>query len=126
MKTLNKSELELIRYLWEIEKGFLKDIVQQYPEPRPAYTTIATLLTRMCKKKYVGFNRLGRDKQYYPLLQKNSYFTGQLKNMVHQFFNDSATQFASFFTKSTDMTVEELNELQKIIDQQIADKTDKK
>ena len=126
MKALNKSELELLRYLWEIEKGFLKDIVQQYPEPRPAYTTIATLLTRMCKKKYVGFNRLGRDKQYYPLLQKNSYFTGQLKNMVHQFFNDSATQFASFFTKSTDMTVEELNELQKIIDQQIADKTDKK
>lgn len=122
IKQLNKSELQVMKYLWKIKKGFLKDIVDQFPDPRPAYTTISTLVGRMVDKKYIGFNKLGRDKEYYPLLQKNEYFSVQVKDMVSNFFNDSASQFASFFTRNTDLSMEEMEELQKLLQEKINEK----
>lgn len=111
-----------MKYLWRIQKGFLKDIVEQFPEPRPAYTTISTLVGRMVDKNYIGFEKLGRDKQYFPVLQKNAYFSAQVKDMVSQFFNNSASQFASFFARDADFTMEELEELQELVKKKISQK----
>lgn len=114
-----------MKYLWKIEKGFMKDIVAEYPESGSAYTTISTLLGRMVDKDYIGFEKLGRDKLYYPILQKNEYFTGHVKDMVSNFFNNSTSQFASFFTKNADFTLEELEELQELLDKKIIQKKKK-
>lgn len=122
IKQLNKTELQIMNYLWKIEKGFLKDIVEQFPESAPAYTTISTLIGRMVDKGYIGFEKLGRDKQYYPLLQKNEYFSRHVKDMVSNFFNNSSSQFASFFAKNADFTVEELEELQELVQKKISQK----
>ncbi|PQJ78682.1 BlaI/MecI/CopY family transcriptional regulator [Polaribacter porphyrae] len=122
MKQLNKSELQVMKYVWDLEKSFLKDIVFQFPEPKPAYTTISTLLNRMCEKKYIGFNKLGRDKEYYPLLDKRKYFSSQIKTIVSDFFNDSGSQFASFFAEETDLSQKELEEIQHLIEKQIKNK----
>lgn len=122
MKQLNKTELQIMKHLWKIEKGFMKDIVAQFSDPKPAYTTITTLVGRMVDKKYIGFEKLGRDKYYFPLLQKNMYFKNQLKEMLTHFFNDSASQFASFFSKNNDLSLEELEELQAILQQKINQK----
>ncbi len=122
MKSLNPSELEVLKHLWKIKRGFLKDILAEYPEPKPAYTTVATVVSRMVKKKYIGFERLGRDKRYFPLLKKKAYFSAQLKAITSNFFNDSAAQFASFFTKNADLDVEELRELQELLQQKINEK----
>lgn len=111
-----------MKYLWKIEKGFMKDIVVEFPEPKPAYTTIATLVSRMVNKEYVGFEKLGRDKLYFPLLQKNTYFKTQMKEVVTDFFNNSSSQFASFFTKNADFSLEELEELEKMIQKKINQK----
>lgn len=111
-----------MKYLWKIEKGFMKDIVEQFPQPAPAYTTISTLIGRMVEKKYIGFNKHGRDKEYYPILQKNDYFGGQLKDMVSNFFNNSTSQFASFFTKNADLSIQELKELEELVQKKIAQK----
>lgn len=119
IKQLNKSELQIMKYLWILRKGFMKDIVEQFPEPRPAYTTISTLLKRMCDKNYIDFERLGRDKQYFPVLKKNDYFNKQVNGMIQHFFNDSKSQFASFFTKNVDLSMEELQELQDLLQQKI-------
>ncbi|MCM4158910.1 BlaI/MecI/CopY family transcriptional regulator [Antarcticibacterium flavum] len=119
IKQLNKTELQVMKYLWRIRKGFMKDIVDQFPQPGPAYTTISTLIGRMVEKKYIGFNKVGRDKEYFPLLKKNDYFNAQMKDMVSNFFNNSASQFASFFTKNADMSMEEMEELQRILQQKI-------
>jgi len=121
-KQLNKTELQIMRYLWKIEKGFMKDIVEQFPSPGPAYTTISTLVGRMVDKNYIGFKKYGRDKEYFPVLQKNEYFAGQLKEMVSNFFNNSTSQFASFFAKNSDFSLEELEELQKLVNEQISNK----
>jgi predicted transcriptional regulator len=125
-KQLNSSELQIMEYLWKLEKAFLKDIVELYPEPKPAYTTISTVLSRMCKKEYVGFEKLGRDKHYFPILQKNHYFGNQIRGMISNFFNNSKTQFASFFTKTADLSVEELRELQTLLAEQIENKKSEK
>ena len=111
-----------MKYLWILNTGFMKDIVELFPEPKPAYTTISTLLSRMCDKNYVGFNRLGRDKEYYPILEKNDYFSSQMKMMITHFFNDSKSQFASFFTKNADFSMEELIELLAMVKQKIEEK----
>ncbi|MCX2743270.1 BlaI/MecI/CopY family transcriptional regulator [Mangrovivirga sp. M17] len=121
-KQLNKSELQVMKYLWKIEKGFLKDIVDQFPKPGPAYTTISTLINRMVNKNYIGYTKLGRDKEYYPILKKNEYFKTQIKSIVSDFFNNSSSQFASFFTKNSDLSVEELKELEEMIQTQIKQK----
>ncbi|WP_335728781.1 BlaI/MecI/CopY family transcriptional regulator [Psychroserpens sp.] len=103
----------------------MKDIVEQFPEPRPAYTTTSTLLKRMCDKDYIGFERLGRDKLYYPVLNKNDYFSTQVNGMIRHFFNDSKSQFASFFTKNADLSMQELEELQELLQKKINKKRSK-
>lgn len=111
-----------MKYLWKIEKGYMKDIVEQFPNPGPAYTTISTVVGRMVDKKYIGFNKYGRDKEYFPILQKNEYFSVQLKEMVSNFFNNSTSQFASFFAKNSDFSLEELEELEELVKKQISKK----
>ena len=122
MKQLTRSELQIMKYLWKIKKGYMKDIVEQFPEPAPAYTTVSTLVGRMVDKKYIGFEKHGRDKEYYPLLQKNEYFGSQLKGMMSDFFNNSTSQFASFFTRNADLSLEELKELEELVQEKIAQK----
>lgn len=124
-RQLNKTELRLLKHLWRIEQGFLKEIVAAYEEPKPAYTTISTLINRMVKKGYVGFEMMGRDKLYYPILKKNEYFRNQLRGMVSGFFNNSPAQFASFFTKNTDLSLEELEDLQEMVQRKIEQKKGK-
>lgn len=118
---LSKTEEQLMQHLWKLEKAFMKDILEQYNEPKPATTTIATLLKRMTDKGYVAYKTLGKSREYYPLIQKADYFSKHLNGLIKHFFNDSASQFASFFTKETNLSDDELKELRKIIDQQIKD-----
>ena len=122
MNQLTKTEEHIMKYLWKIKKGYMKDIVDEFPDPKPAYTTSATILTRMVEKGYVGFNQHGKVREYFPILKKSKYFKSHINQLVNNFFNNSTAQFASFFTTKTDMTVEELEELRDIIDQQIKNK----
>src|SRR5699024_8440204 len=121
MKPLNKTELQIMKCLWNAD-CFLKDIVEAYREPKPAYTTITTLVRRMVKKGYIGFEKIGRDKRYFSLLNKKTYFSTQFKSMVADFFNNSSAQFASFFTDNSEMDLEELKELQDFVQEKINQK----
>ena len=116
---LTKSEEQLMEVIWKHEHVFLKDILDEYPEPKPAGTTIATLLKRMQDKGFVAYNTLGNSRQYYPLVKKSAYFSKEVNGIIKNFFNNSALQFASFFTASSNITPAELEDLKKIIDQEI-------
>lgn len=119
---LSKTEEQLMQYLWKLEKAFMKDLLEAFPEPKPATTTVATLLKRMTDKGYVGYHQQGSVREYYPLVKKSDYFSKHIKGLIKHFFNDSAAQFASFFTAETNLTEKELEELKKIVDQQIQKK----
>lgn len=119
---LSKTEQQLMNHLWKLEKAFMKDLLAAFPEPKPATTTVATLLKRMQDKGFVGYTTYGSVREYYPLVKKSDYFSGHLKGLIKHFFNDSAAQFASFFTSETNLTERELEELKKMVDQQLQNK----
>ncbi|WP_085496566.1 BlaI/MecI/CopY family transcriptional regulator [Arenibacter troitsensis] len=119
---LSKTEEELMNHLWKLNKAFMKDLLEVYPEPKPATTTVATLLKRMADKGFVAYKLFGNARQYYPLVKKKDYFSKQLNGLIKTFFNDSASQFASFFTQETDLSKEELEELRNLIDTEIKNK----
>ncbi|MCW4468260.1 BlaI/MecI/CopY family transcriptional regulator [Flavobacterium sp. MFBS3-15] len=119
---LTKTEEQLMELLWKQEKAFMKDLLDLFPEPKPATTTVATLLKRMADKGFVGYKEYGKSREYFPLVEKSSYFSKQVNGMIKSFFNNSAAQFASFFTKETDLSASELEELLKIIDKEIQKK----
>ena len=120
---LSKGEEQLMQYLWKLEKAFMKDLIQIYPEPKPATTTIATLLKRMTIKGFINYKLFGKSREYYPLVKKKDYFSKHVNGLIKNFFNNSASQFASFFTEETNLTEKELKELRKIINAQIKKKS---
>jgi predicted transcriptional regulator len=122
MQPLSKTEEDLMNYLWKLEKAFMKDLLDTYPEPKPATTTVATLLKRMTDKGFINYKLYGKSREYYPLVKKKDYFSKHVNGLIKNFFNDSASQFASFFTKETNLTKEELEDLKKLIDNEIKNK----
>ena len=67
MKELTKSEEQIMQYLWKIKKGFLKDVVEQFPEPRPAYTTVSTIIRILVRKEVVGYKTYGKIHEYFQI-----------------------------------------------------------
>ena len=116
---LSKTEEKLMELIWKNEKVFLKDLIDSYPNPKPAPSTIATYLKRMQDKGFVGYKLYGNSRQYYPLVNKDDYFSRKVKGIIKNYFSDSALQFASFFTTTSNLTEKELEELKKIIDEEI-------
>ncbi|BDS12209.1 BlaI/MecI/CopY family transcriptional regulator [Aureispira anguillae] len=122
MKGLTQAEEQVMHHLWKLEKAFLKDIIEAYDEPRPAYTTVSTVIRVLVKKKFIAYNTYGKTHEYYPLVSRDIYFSGFFKGFLARFFNNSTSSFASFFTKDKDLSVRELEEMKQIIEQQIADR----
>jgi len=119
---LSKTEEIVMNNLWKLEKAFMKDLLEEYPEPKPATTTLATLLKRMSDKGYIAYNLHGKSREYFPLVKKEAYFSKHVNGLIKNFFNDSASQFASFFTKETNLSKEELEHLKSIIDGELKKK----
>ena len=119
---LSKTEEQVMQYLWKRNTAFMKDLLEDFPEPKPATTTVATLLKRMNDKGFIDYKLYGKSREYFPLVKKTDYFSKHVNGLIKNFFNDSAPQFASFFTSETNLSKQELEELRAIIDQQIKNK----
>lgn len=119
---ITEAEQNLMEILWDKEKAFLKDILEAYDEPKPANTTIATMLKRMQDKNLVAYETIGNARQYYPLVQKSQYFSSEMQGMLTKFFNNSVSQFASYFTSNAKLNEKQLKELRDMIDLEIEKK----
>lgn len=116
---LSKTEEQLMEIIWNHKKAFMKDLIDSFPNPKPATTTLATLLKRMQDKGFVGYTVFGNSREYYPLVNKDDYFSKHVNGMIRNYFGNSSLQFASFFTTKSNMTKAELEDLKKIIEQEI-------
>jgi predicted transcriptional regulator len=123
---LTNAEEQIMKLLWKLDKAFIRDILNEFPDPKPAPTTVLTLLKRMIDKGFVGFKLYGNSREYFPLIKKTDYFSDHLNVLIKDFFNNSTTQFASFFANETEMSQEELKELRDLVDKKISAKTTKK
>ena len=117
--SLSKSEEELMGHLWRQGSAGMKELMACYTRPKPAPTTVATLLKRMYDKGYIKYSKEGKSRIYYPVIKKQKYFGKKINHLIGNFFNGSKTQFASFFAEEGNLTETELKELRKIIDQKI-------
>ncbi|MEL6192528.1 MAG: BlaI/MecI/CopY family transcriptional regulator [Bacteroidota bacterium] len=122
MKELTKAEEQVMQYVWKLEKAFLKDILAAFPEPKPAYTTVSTVIRVLVKKGFLGFNTYSKVHEYYPLVSRQDYFKKYFKRVLGSFFNGSMSGFASYLTEIEDLSVEELEEMNELIAQKIKEK----
>jgi predicted transcriptional regulator len=116
MKDLTKAEEQVMQILWEIEKGFVKDIVSHFDEPRPAYNTVSTIVRILETKGFIGHKEYGKSHRYFPLVKKKEYSRERMNEMVKNYFGDSASQVVSFFTKNKKMNVKEVDEIIKMLE----------
>ena len=116
---LTEAEKQVMEILWVSKTAFMKDILEAFPEPKPASTTIATNLKRMQNKNLVGYKTFGNSREYFPKVEKETYFNQEMNSMIDRFFNSSVSQFASFFTANSKMTQKQWKELRDLIDNQI-------
>jgi BlaI family transcriptional regulator, penicillinase repressor len=117
-KELTKAEEQVMQYLWTLERGFLKDIVDCFPEPRPAYTTISTVIRVLVKKGFIAYETYGKINRYYPLISKSDYFQNHVTTIINNFFNGSAPKFASFFANEK-LNISELEEIKHMVEEMI-------
>jgi predicted transcriptional regulator len=116
---LPNAEEHLMKIIWKCEMAFLKDIMEHYPEPKPAVTTVATLLKRLQERGVIAYHLFGNSRQYYPLVSKEDYFSRHVNDIVKNYFGNSALQFASFFTTNCNLSAKELEALKKIVEKEI-------
>lgn len=123
---LTNAEEQVMKLLWKLDKAFIRDLLNEFPAPRPAPTTVITLLKRMIDKGFVSYRQCGNSREYFPVVKKSDYFSDHINVLIKEFFNNSTATFASFFTNETNMSTEELKELRDIVDKKIESKKMKK
>jgi len=110
---LTKAEEQVMQILWDMGEGIVKDIRDNFSDPKPVRNTVSTVLRVLEKKGYVGHKAFGNVHLYHPLISKSEYSKSQLFGLMEGYFNNSFPAMASFFAKETDLTVKELDDLLK-------------
>ena len=88
-----------MQVLWKMEKGFVNDILEQFPEPKPAYNTVSTIVRILEKKGFIDHKAYGKTHEYFPAVSKESYTKDVMGGVMKNYFNDSLKQMVSFFCK---------------------------
>lgn len=122
MKELTKAEEQVMQILWKIEKGFVKEIVELFPDPKPAYNTVSTIVRILEKKGFVSYEAFGKTHRYYPLVSRDEYKRSFFDNFLDNYFSGSFKNMVSFFTKDKNLSVNDLDEIKKLIDNQSGSK----
>jgi len=122
MKELTKGEEQLMQVLWSIKKGFVNDIMEKLPCPKPAYNTVSTIVRILEKKGFVGHTAYGKTHEYYPLITKDKYTKGYLKGFVENYFSNSYQNMVSFFSKNENLSIQEIEGIIKILQEQVDSK----
>ena len=115
MKELTKAEEQVMQLLWDQKKAFVKDLIELFPKPRPAYTTVATIIKILYDKKFVDYKSYGNSFQYYPIISKEEYYAKFLKNLVSKAFDNSFKDLVSFFTSKNKIDVNEVDAIIKMM-----------
>ena len=114
MKELTKAEEQIMQVLWDLNRAFVKEIIDRLPDPKPAYNTVSTIVRILQDKGFVGHETYGKSHCYYPLVDKDTYTRKFLKNFIGNYFQNSFSQMVSFFAKEENV---DLKELEKILEQ---------
>jgi BlaI family penicillinase repressor len=124
MSILTKAEEQVMQILWDEEEGFVKDLLQKFPEPKPAYNTVSTIIRILEKKGFVDHRSFGKSHQYYPLVSRDQYRNERFSSLMKTYFNNSMKQVLSHFGKDGSMDLKEADEIISMIEE-LKKQTDK-
>lgn len=113
LKELTRAEDQVMQILWKLEKGFVKDIIEQMPEPKPAYNTVSTIVRILETKGFVDHKAYGKTHEYFPVISKDRYTKFYLNNLIKGYFNGSFQNLVSFFAKENKLNVQDVERLLK-------------
>jgi BlaI family transcriptional regulator, penicillinase repressor len=116
MKRLTRKEEEAMKILWKAKKGFIKELIEKHPDPKPVYTTFSSVIRGLEDKGYVGHKAYGKNHEYYPLVKKEDYRKIFMKDVVTDYFGSSYKNVVSFFINDKKLSAEDLKELINIIE----------
>ena len=119
IKQLTKAEEQVMQILWNINEGVVKDLVDNFEEPRPAYTTVATVLKVLETKGFVAKKKIGNTYLFSPSITKNDYTHFQFSNLLSNYFNGSFPKMATFFARENKLSISELEEMMKMAEEEL-------
>lgn len=108
---LTKAESEIMQLLWKLNEAKVASMIDQIPEPKPAYNTVSTIVRILENKGFVDYKKEGRGHVYFPLIEKEAYTKSKMNRLVNDYFNGSAKSMLSFFVKKNDMSIKDLEEI---------------
>ena len=117
MKELTKAEEQVMQILWEEKKAFVKEILSHFPEPRPAYNTVSTIVRILEKKGFVSHEEFGKSHRYYPLVQKEEYRDERFSDLMKGYFNNSMKQVLSHFSDADKLDIREADEMIRMLEE---------
>jgi len=126
IKSLTQSEEQIMQILWDLDKGFVKDIREQMPDPKPAYNTVSTIVRILEKKGFVSYQAYGNAHQYYPLITRAQYSKNRISSLLKDYFRNSYSELVSFFAREQNMSIQEMEEVMQIMDREIRNKRGEK
>jgi BlaI family transcriptional regulator, penicillinase repressor len=124
MKKLTQAEEEVMQIVWEFEKALIKDVLTKFPDPKPNYNTVATVLKVLEKKGFVSHKAYGTTYEYFPVVLKDEYAKSHFSDFVKNYFNNSFPKLATFFAQDNNLSIKEMEEILKITRQEL-EKSDK-
>ena len=117
MNTLTKAEEQVMQILWEKKEGFVKDLLEEFPEPKPAYNTVSTIIRILEKKGFVDHHSYGKSHQYYPLVSRENYRNERFSGLMKDYFNNSMKQVLSHFGNNGSVSLKEADEIIHIMEE---------
>ncbi len=115
MKKLTRKEEELMMILWKLEKAFVKEIIERYPDPKPHYNTVSSLARLLQDKGIIGFTQFGNTYEYYPLISRDDYRKTFMNQVISDYFDNSYSSAVAFFVKEKGLKPEDLEEILQLI-----------
>ena len=115
IRELTRAELEVMQIIWERGDALVSEVIEQMPEPKPATTTVSTIIRILEKKGYVGHEAHGKTHEYYPLIEREEYTNGYMNSVLNNFFGGSVSRMMSFFTRNEKISLSEADEILKIL-----------
>lgn len=119
MKTLTKAEEQVMQILWDLKEAIVKQVVEGFGNPQPAYTTVATVLKVLEKKGFVGHKQIGSTYLFFPSVSKKEYTRDQFGSLLNNYFSGSFPKMATFFAKENNLSIGELEEILKITEEEL-------
>lgn len=116
IKELTRAEEQLMQILWQLKKGYVKDVLDELPEPKPAYNTVSTIIRILETKGFIDHKAYGKSHEYFPIISKEQYQNFATEKLLNGYFDNSVQHMFSYFVKKEKIDLKEADEIMKLIE----------